>query len=387
MSVRPFPCERGPRRLDRRSILRGAGLLAATTAASLHKAAWARAPDPVDGEEAHAIEAPPAFELRTMRWSSTPMAGWPSTAIVGIPRDLAPGDRLPLVVLLPGGHHNMQRHDQGCWGWWSEYRLGELDEALRRGAVDDTDFRRMARPRDLELFNAALASTPYRGAVYVTPWVVGRQKVLAPHGAMVTPFLRDLVERARAELPVLPLREATGLGGMSTGGMWTLYSGPALADLFGTLIATQPFTEELLRELRAALRGQTAPQRLRMVTSDHDHQRDPTYELAAALRADGIEHELFEYHGGHSALFAAGPGGLDALLHFDRALRGERFDGTKPLPPHDGLAIDLGFDHRPRPQAAPRLFADPRPWSPALPIAAIGAATAGAAVALRRRDR
>lgn len=372
--------------ISRRSFCLGAAALASFAPAALASGVRrARADAIVDGEEAHPVAPPEALELRLMTWEKTPMYGWPNTAVVAVPKDLAPGELRPLVILLPGGHHNMQKHDKGCWGWWSEYRLGEVDAALRRGHVDAKDFRGLARARDLELFNTVLAAQPYRGAVLVTPWVVGRQLDPAPHGAMVRAFLRELVARARDELPVIPSREATGLGGMSSGGLWTIYAGSACSDLFGTLVATQPFTEELLKPLRGAVRERAMRQRLRMVTSDTDHQRDPTLELSAALAADGVEHELVEYAGPHSAGFAAGPGGLDAMLVFDRALRGEQLDGTRALPSRDGLSSTVAVEDLPRRISRPRPVAPAgRPFSPTLPIAAIGVATAGAAVALRR---
>ncbi|MGZ3475959.1 MAG: hypothetical protein ACXWUG_18360 [Polyangiales bacterium] len=358
-----------------------------TVASASVLATRARADEIVDGEEAHPIEPPAALEFKTMSWATTPFYGGPSTAIAAVPKDLAPGQRLPLVELLPGGHHNMQRHDKGAWGWWSEYRLGEIDAALRRGKLTEDDFRKLTRPRDLEWFNLMLATTPYRGAVFVTPWVVGRQLEPAPHGTMVAEFLRDLVERAREELPVLPSREATGLGGMSSGGLWTLFSGAMCSDLFGTLVATQPFTEDLVKPLRAAVNARAMPQRLRMVTSDYDHQRASTVELSEALHADGIAHDLIEYVGPHSAGFAAGPGGLDAMLVFDRALRGEALDGTRPLPSHDGLAAPITIgDLPPRASVAPQKTASiGPPMSPTWPLAGIGVVTAAAAVALRTR--
>lgn len=328
---------------------------------------------------------PPALELRTMTWSkSSFFYDGNTTAVAAVPRGLAPGVELPLVVLLPGGHHNMQRHDKGCWGWWSEYQLGDIDAALRRGTLTEKDFRALGRPQEIEQFNTWLSTTPYRGAVLVTPWVVGRQLDPAPHGAMVAAFLRDLVARCRAELPVSSSREATGLGGMSSGGLWALHAGAACSDLFGTVVATQPFTEELVKPLRAVVNARAIPQKLRMVTSRDDHQRKSTVELSEALRVDKIEHELVEYLGAHSAAFAAGPGGLDALINFDRSLRGELLDGTRPLPERDGLSAAISVDDTPRRSPGSTTAATRKGISPAWPLAAIGAVTAGAAVALRR---
>lgn len=361
----------------------------ALTLAGLSVSRFARAQALPDGEEAQEVAPPPSLEFKLMSWSKTSFFydGY-STAVVAIPKDLPPGGRLPLVVLLPGGHHNMQRHDKGCWGWWFEYKLGEIETALRRGNLTNKDFWALGRPHEIEQFNSYLEATPYRGAVIVTPWVVGRQLDPAPHGAMVAAFLRDLVERARKELPVLDTRESTGLGGMSSGGLWAIHAGSACSDLFGTLVATQPFTEDLVKPLRAAVNARAMPQRLRMVTSLNDHQRDSTIELSQALLTDKIEHEFYEYLGAHSAAFAAGPGGLDAMLTFDRALRGEAMDGTRPLPAHDGLSASLALDDVPRriPRPWP-MTREVRPFSPTWPIAAIGAATVGAAAAMRKSSR
>jgi hypothetical protein len=322
---------------SRRRFLLGAAALAAASSSALRRARG----EPVDGQLGHPIESPAALRFQTMSFERTPMYGGPSTAIAGIPKDLAPGERLPLVILLPGGHHNMQGHVTGVWGWWCEYMLGDTDAALRRGRLGPRDFMGYVRPNELDAYNAWLSSMPFRGLIYLTPWVVGRQLDPAPHGLMVAEFLRELVARARAELPVLPTREATGVGGMSSGGLHAIYAGSVCSDLFSTIIATQPFTEELVRPLHRIVLARQRPQALRLVSSVDDHQKKSTVELSEALRADGIAHEYGEYPGAHSAAFAAGPGGIDALLHFDRSLRGESIDGTRPLPGHDGLEMDL----------------------------------------------
>jgi hypothetical protein len=160
---------------------------------------------------------------------------------------------------------------------------------------------------------------------------------------MVADFLREVVRRAREELPVIPSRDATGVGGMSSGGLWALYSGSACSDLFGSIVATQPFTEDLVEYLRQQIVSRKQAQRIRMVTSFDDHQRASTLALSSALRTEGIDHELSEYVGPHSAGFAAGPGGIDAMFTFDRWLRGELMDGTRPLPARDGTMAMPAF--------------------------------------------
>ncbi len=294
-------------------------------------------------ELSHPVEPPEALTFKMMEFEHTPMYGGQSLAVAAVPKGLRPDERLPLVVLLPGGHHNMQGFRTGVWGWWSEYMLGDTDTAMRRGNLGPKNWADLGRPEEIAEVNRLLVQKPYRGLVFVTPWVVGRQLDPAPHGTMVADFLRIVVARARAELPVIPARDATGLGGMSSGGLWAIYSGSLCSDLFGTLVATQPYTEDLVPPLRAIVNARKQPQRLRMISSVDDHQKKTTLALSNALHGDGIDHEYYEYKGAHSAEFAFGPGGIDALLQFDRRLRGEELDGSRPLPDRDGLAGDLAL--------------------------------------------
>jgi hypothetical protein len=288
---------------------------------------------------AHRVSPPPGFDFRYLEFGGTTMYGGRSLAIAAVPRDLAPGERAPLIVLLPGGHHMNQRYDVGAWGWWSEYLLGEAMTALRAAPpLTSKHFWDYALPAQVEKFDAAVRKAPWRHAIVVTPWVVGRQTELEPHGAMIVPFLRDLVAQVRRELPVIPTREASGLGGMSAGGMWALYCGAQLTEQFGSVIAIQPYTAGLVAPLARAIQGRARgrAQRLRILTSEDDHQRESTCELAFDLRAAGVELELDEYRGLHRWEFAAGPGIYDTLLHFDRWLRGEELDGSRPFARHDG---------------------------------------------------
>ncbi|GAC1351735.1 MAG: hypothetical protein NVSMB1_07640 [Polyangiales bacterium] len=349
-----------------------------------------RAKAEADEALSNPVDPPDALEFRVLRFDHTAMYDGPSTAIAAVPKGLASWQRLPLVILLPGGHHNMQPHDHGCWGWWSEYRVGDADKALRRGSVTSRDYQFLVQRGELEETNRLLAFTPYRGAVIVTPWVVGRQLQPAPHGHMVASFLRDVVARAREELPVIPTRQATGLGGMSSGGLHTIFAGSVCADLFSTLFAAQPFTEDLVKPLRAIVRARYAngpPQRLRMVTSFADHQRESTLALAAALREDGVPLEVHEYPGAHSAAFAQGPGSIDGLLMFDRALRAETPEGTHSLPSHDGAQSNVFFADESTRAAAPSAIATSYKSADAIAAwSGVAAATAGASF-VRSRAR
>lgn len=390
-----------PRRRFLTRLLAGATLAAPLGALRRPRAAEREGPVDENGYLlAHPVSPPPGFSFRFLEFKDTTMYGGRSLAVAAVPRDLPKGGRAPLVILLPGGHHMMQRFDVGCWGWWSEYLLGEAMTVLRRAPpLTSRHFWDYALPAQLARFDAAVRAVPWRHAVIVTPWVVGRQSELEPHGGMIVPFLREVIDRARAELPVLQTREATGLGGMSAGGMWAIYCGAQLAERVASVIAVQPYTVGLVAKLTAATLARPRAQRLRVLTSEDDHQREATCELAFSLRAAGVELELEEYRGLHRWEFAAGPGVLDSLLHFDRWARGEELDGSRPFARHDGAREPLvsaapaprpraepsASANAPPPPAAPRL-AVRRSW-PAIAASLAAVASAGALVAGRRAGR
>lgn len=285
-----------------------------------------------DGELGHPVDPPPTLRFDKLSFETTPLNGQPSTAIVGVPTNLEKDQRVPLVVLLPGGHSNWQPHDAGCWAWWSEYGLGDCEAALHRGNLNEKDFQGLVRPEELARFNENLAKTPYQGVIVAAAWCLTRDYTLDKNGAMNSAWLRQLVERIRQQYPVIPTREATGIGGMSSGALWALWCGADCEDLFGMINATQPYTRELVQPLRRKIVARKGNQRLRVVGALDDRLRIPTHELLDALRADGVAFETYEYLGKHDQRFAAGPGGIDALFTFDRALRGQREDGTDLVP-------------------------------------------------------
>jgi hypothetical protein len=324
--------------MNRRGFLGAAAAITATFAAMSRVRAYGH-----DGDLGHPVPPPPSLDFQVMSFDTTPLKGGPSTAIIGMPKGLAPGEKVPLVVLLPGGHSNWQPHDAGCWCWWSEYDLGYCETALRRGVLEAKDFQDLVRPEELTRFNENLAKTPYRGVAVAAAWCLTRDYVLEPNGKMNSDWLRMLVERCRKELPVLQTREGTGLGGMSSGALWAMYCGAQCEDVFGHVNATQPYTRELVQVLRRAVEARKTDQKLRIVGALDDRIRIPTSELVALLKADGVDVPYYEYLGKHDQKFAAGPGGLDMLFHFDRVLRGQRDDGSYLVPPPVPPLAGVGF--------------------------------------------
>jgi enterochelin esterase-like enzyme len=269
---------------------------------------------------AHPIEPPAGLEFRTLTIDAPKLDGKPGAVVVAVPRDLAPGEKRPLIVLLGGGQHSKQPPDHGAWGWWSEFHLAEIEVALRRGSLTAADLRTGVDEATVATMNRALAERPHRGCVIATPFVLGRQTDIRPHGAQNGPYLRAVMERLLKELPVIGTRETTGLGGVSVGGMWALYHGPQLADLVGSIVAVQPYTYELERLLRRSIRARKLPQQLRIVAAKEDFLHDKNAKFVEQLRKEKIEVEHVDYPGKHDADFAGGAGGIDMMIAFDRML-------------------------------------------------------------------
>lgn len=386
---------------SRRRFLASLTELSAACAASAAAAAAGAAGAPSKSAEAHPVPAPPDLELSTVTLEGGKMYGKASPAVVALPRTRRPSDRFPLLVLLPGGEHTMQRREHGCWGWWSDFRLGATEAALRRGSLTDADLGGFASEEQRVALSARLSAHPWRGMAIVTPFVLRRQTQLEPHGAMVTPFLRALVEWARKELPVSADRASTGLGGISASGAWVLWSGPQLADLFGALVAVQPFTDGYEKPITRMIKARTAPQSMRLVTSLGDRLHKPAVALVEALRKDGIAVEHAAYAGPHAPSFAAGVGGVEALLTMSERLvrpaaaapasTSSAASASAPPSPSSSPPSSPSLPPPPAPKAAPSTAPPVVSASSGSRVAlgvaagAVAAATAGYAWASRRR--
>ena len=266
--------------------------------------------------------------LRASIWNfaQTPLGRM--RAVVLTPSQLAPGERLPLLVALHGWGETLRGVDRGALGWSRDYELGASDAELRRqplraeaflGFVDADRFGRLRRD---------LAARPYRGLVVVAPFT---PDVLdADAGTLQHAFdawvVSELVPRARRELPVLREREATGIDGVSLGGLHALEIGLAHPETFGVVGALQPAVRNRVDRVLARYSPSASRpvQRVRLVTSHDDVYRRDVTALDVAMRARGIEHDVRVVAGPHDYVFNRGPGGVEMLLFHDRALRGLR---------------------------------------------------------------
>lgn len=277
---------------------------------------------------AFAQTARPGSSFEAVTWDLGATAAGPMRAVVLLPRHRAPGDRFPLLIAFHGRGEALRGPERGAWGWSRDYELGASDLALRHSPLSHAAFFDLVDDRRLAAMRTDLHRRPYGGLVVVTPYT---PDVLTPaDGATLQQAFDDvvvntIVPRARRELPVIATREATGIDGVSLGGLHALWIGLGHPETFGTVGAMQAAVRN--RQTQVADRFVASPtrptQQLRLLTSDGDPLRPDVQLLADTFAARGIAHRLLVVRGPHDYIFNRGPGGIEMLLFHDRALRGE----------------------------------------------------------------
>jgi len=265
-----------------------------------------------------------ATETRIFDWNGTAVGE--QRAIVMLPRVRTEGERWPLLIALHGQGEARRGVRRGALGWIRDYDLQRADAALRRGRLTSDDFRGFVEPERLRTLNESLESRPYRGLVVACPYtndLFANREVVEPFDRFV---VGELLPRLRRELPVSAERAATGIDGVSLGGVQALLVGFGHPETFGAVAGMQPairrYTTELLDRVRRGGTGRPA-QRIRLVTSLGDHFHDVVESFSGELDAASIQHDLLVTPGPHDYIWNRGPGSVEMLLWFDRALRGE----------------------------------------------------------------
>jgi hypothetical protein len=275
---------------------------------------------------ASAQSPPRPSSFRTVVWDFPQTPVGRMRAVVMLPARPAPGVRLPLLVALHGWGETLRGVERGAFGWSRDYELGASDRELRMPSLRRVAFLGHVDGGRLARLRRDLAARPYQGVAVVAPFT---PDVLdADAGALQQSFDRWLVEalvpRARRELLVRSERTATGIDGVSLGGLHALEIGLAHPEVFGVVGALQPAVRGRIGRVlaRYAPSPSRPAQRVRLVTSYGDVYRRDVAALAEALRARGVAHDVRVLAGPHDYVFNRGPGGVEMLLFHDRALRG-----------------------------------------------------------------
>jgi enterochelin esterase-like enzyme len=196
---------------------------------------------------------------------------------------------------------------------------------VRSPPLDASDYEGFVVPERVRDTNAALAARPFAGLIVACPWLPDVRPPASGDISAYCRFVTDvLLPRVRRETPAFSSREATGIDGVSLGGVVALRIGLAFPDTFGAAGGIQPALsggDNAVWVARArAARARHGDLRLRLLTSDHDYFHDEVLSLSRAWREAGIAHDVADVVGPHDYPFNRGPGAFELLLWHDSAL-------------------------------------------------------------------
>lgn len=242
-----------------------------------------------------------------------------------VPRHLAPGARVPLVIALHGLGES-QDPVLAARAWPELYGLVESYRRLLTPPLAPRS-RRGDLPADrIAAINGELSQRPFGGMVVACPFTPNPSRA-RDRGAHLDAYARWLVDtvvvRARAQLPQLRVDPGSvHVAGCSMGGTVALDVVARSAGAFGALSVVQSAhgahrTEELATMLtRSGPGGRPLP--TQVLTSRGDPFRERNEALARALAASGVPHELRVLPGPHDQPWLREAGTPEMLLWLDR---------------------------------------------------------------------
>ena len=216
--------------------------------------------------------------------------------VLGVPTDLALGERAPLLVLLHGLGETGDEH-AGAWAWFERYGLGTSYDRLRaRGTM--------------------------RGLVLACPYMPNLP-IADPRAfdAYARWIVEAVVERARREAPVLDASSFTYLCGCSLGGHFSLEVMLRQANVFAAWGGVQTAVSEQAGERYARRLAdaftQSGPRAVLVETSTADPFRAGSVRLSTALARAGIANTFVELPGPHDQQWLRASGTERMLAWFD----------------------------------------------------------------------
>lgn len=256
------------------------------------------------------------------------MSPWPggdALAKIVVPTWGAPGQRFPVLIALHGRGEALKGPARGAGGWPDDYGMLRAFERLRRPPVVREDLAGLADDARLEAMNVVLRQDGFRGLVVACPYVpdldLTSTREIERYGRAV---METLLPRVRAETPAISTAAATGIDGVSLGGIVALRVGLAHAAELGAVGALQPAIGESqaaeLTLLARAARARNAALALRLLTSTDDVYRRPTEVLSETWTRAAIGHQFSCVPGPHDYVFNRGPGVYELLAWHDATL-------------------------------------------------------------------
>jgi hypothetical protein len=269
---------------------------------------------------------PVSPNVRILQWDMGAQPWGAARAAVVVPAWGTPDQRFPVVIALHGRGEAVKTPPEGALGWPRDYALVRAIDRLRAPPLREADFEGLVEAPRLADMNASLAKKPFGGLIVVCPWLPDVRPAATGDITPYTRFLFDaLLPRVHRETPALTAPEATGIDGVSLGGVIALRVGLAYPDAFGAVGGIQPaFADGQNADwtaLALAARAKHPDLRLRLLTSHDDYFHDLVTGVDHAWSAAGIAHDFADVVGPHDYVFNRGPGSIELLLWNDRALR------------------------------------------------------------------
>jgi hypothetical protein len=249
-----------------------------------------------------------------------------------VPNHLAPGERVPLLVLLHGlgetGDPGL-----GVYAWVERYGLGTAYARLRRPPIARTGRVAALLPdRRIAEIDASLGAQPFRGMAVACPYTPNVGKMADPDAALeaYAGWIVDVVlPRARKEAPVLADAAHTAIDGVSLGGyvgLEVFLRRPDAFALWGgvqgaiNVVRLSRYASELAA-IAAARAARGARFGVHVETTEADPFREVNTALAGMLSKKGVANDFVVLPGQHDQIFLRESGTLEMLLWHDRHLR------------------------------------------------------------------
>ena len=215
--------------VTRRTFVLGATALAACSR-SERDAMGGAPPRPPVGASVRVVE----MDLGRQPWGA-------GRAVVLVPSWGAAAARYPLLVALHGRGEALKSPAEGAMGWPRDYALVSACDRVRAPPLTPMDYEGLVEPAHLSETNAALFQRPFQGLVVACPYLPDLRSAATADIAAYAHFVLDvLVPAVRAQAPVLSAPEATGIDGVSLGGILALRIGLGAPDRFAAVGAIQP---------------------------------------------------------------------------------------------------------------------------------------------------
>jgi hypothetical protein len=263
--------------------------------------------------------------VQLLEWDLGAQPWGAARAAVLVPKWGEPSDRFPVVVALHGRGEALKRPVDGALGWPRDYALVRAFDRVRAPPLVPADYEGLVEPRRLAETNAGLARHPFEGVIVACPSMPDVRPAATGDVAAYARFVLDvLLPHVHRDTPALTSAEATGIDGVSLGGVTALRIGLSAPDVFGAVGGIQPALSDgqtgEWTALALAARARRPGLKLRLVTSLDDYFRDPVYALSRAWDSAGVAHDFADLPGPHDYVFNRGPGSIDLLLWHDSAL-------------------------------------------------------------------